>query len=58
MQILLETLPVFVSENRVTNLCVVCKFTNEIIESNIHIVDVNNEEHWDKKRTLREATLS
>ncbi len=53
MQTLLEALPVFVSENCVTNLCVVCKFTNAIIESNIQIVDVNNEEHWAKNRALR-----
>ncbi len=57
MQILLEALHVFVSVNRVTNHCVVYKFTYAIIESNVHIVDVNNEEHWAKNRALRDATI-
>ncbi len=56
MQIVLEALSVFVSENRVANLCVVCKFTKVFIDPNIHIVDVNNEEHWSKNRALRDAT--
>ncbi len=56
VQIFFEALPIFVSENRVTNFCVVCKITYVIIESNIHIVDVNNEEHWAKNRALRDVT--
>lgn len=56
MQILWEALSIFVTDNQVTNFCVVFKFTNEIIDSNINNVDVNNEEHWTKNWALRDRT--
>lgn len=52
MQIPLESLHVSVNENRVSSLCVVSNFINDIIHSNIHIVDGNSEKHWPRNRAL------
>lgn len=42
MQIFLDYMTVFITEDSISNLCVLRKSTNKIIEPTVNVVDVNN----------------
>ncbi len=49
---ILKAQPIYICENRFTNLCVVSRFTIEVIEPNMDVIDVHYEQYWAQDRAL------
>ncbi|TRZ23232.1 hypothetical protein HGM15179_003868 [Zosterops borbonicus] len=55
-QMSLQSPPIFQAVDTHSQLCVICKFTNERFNTLIHVINENIEQSWSQHRLLRNTT--